>query len=436
MDNMSVQVVPPTATVVRSEDFTTGAGAMTAGVAESVTGSWAAANGRLGGTPTTGSDTAIQLLNLSGIDRMAATSLLELSASFQTAGFAGIVFDRYSDTDFKFAAIDVAAKQVLIGHRTASGWTIDAQVAHAGLNPTANFKLGVSIKGSSVSVTLNDQAALGYVFNAVGADGRFGLFTRGGSASFDAVTVKTNDPAVPATLLAAAPAGAAALSAPALQVDQAEALLGAALARWAAVEDGLHLAALAGLRVAVEDLPDGELASYRDGTITLDIDAAGHGWFVDPTPRDDGEFEPDTTVLAARAGSDAAGRIDLLSVLAHEMGHAMGLGHGDGGVMAAELMPGQRATPDLWGRLDGTATAWGGDSAWRDAPRTTIDWTAAPRPAADGPARSAAPLVAAKAWQQRFVNQLGASAERAQPNASLRLHLPVAGELTAKMSRL
>jgi hypothetical protein len=46
-----------------------------------------------------------------------------------------------------------------------------------------------------------------------------------------------------------------------------------------------------------------------------------------------------------------------------------------------------------------------------------------------------APVVA-QAWQQRFVNDLGASAERLQPNAGLRLHLPVAQEVSAKLSRL
>ena len=54
------------------------------------------------------------------------SSLLDISAKLQTAGRAGIVFDRYSDTDFKWAAVDTATQQVLIGHRTKAGWFVDA----------------------------------------------------------------------------------------------------------------------------------------------------------------------------------------------------------------------------------------------------------------------------------------------------------------------
>jgi hypothetical protein len=55
-------------------------------------------------------------------------------------------------------------------------------------------------------------------------------------------------------------------------------------------------------------------------TITLSPDAAGHGWFVDQTPESNDEFLPtaDPTVLIAKEGSDAAGRMDMLSVLLHQ----------------------------------------------------------------------------------------------------------------------
>jgi hypothetical protein len=55
--------------------------------------------------------------------------------------------------------------------------------------------LGVSLKGTTVSVTVDGQAVVGYVFNAATVDGRFGLLATSGAASFDDVRVKTDDPA-------------------------------------------------------------------------------------------------------------------------------------------------------------------------------------------------------------------------------------------------
>ncbi|OQB78614.1 MAG: Bifunctional hemolysin/adenylate cyclase precursor [Planctomycetes bacterium ADurb.Bin126] len=193
IDNVTVQVLPPAYTVERTDEFTYGSGSMVTGDAESATGTWTAADGRLISTSVGEETAAIQLMNVSGVTNLQGGSLLQLSTTFNTAGRAGVVFDYYSDTDFKFAAIDVATNQIVIGHRTASGWKVDAAVSVASLSSVEDYELGVSIHGSSVSVTLDGQAVLGYAFNSVVVDGRFGLFSTATRTSFDSVGLKTDD---------------------------------------------------------------------------------------------------------------------------------------------------------------------------------------------------------------------------------------------------
>jgi hypothetical protein len=103
---------------------------------------------------------------------------------------------------------------------------------------------------------------------------------------------------------------------------------------------------LDGISVSFVELPTGALGQTTGTTITLDDNAAGHGWFIDLTPTSNEEFLPtaDPTVWKARPGSEAAGRMDMLSVLLHEYGHALGLDHSADShdYMAATLQPGER----------------------------------------------------------------------------------------------
>ncbi len=135
--------------------------------------------------------------------------------------------------------------------------------------------------------------------------------------------------------LAAAAAGPG-TTAPALSEPQVAPLLAEAVARWQT--EGADASALAGVQVRVADLGGTTLGLAAGNTVWLDDDAAGWGWFVDPTPCNDSEF-------TTPGDQGEQGRMDLLSVVMHEVGHVLGLGHDAAGVMQESLPAGTRRLP-------------------------------------------------------------------------------------------
>lgn len=185
IDNVVVQQVPPKVTLTKTDTFD----GTTAPLLTPYSGTWTQQSGRLVGTPLAGAPFAVSGNDLS----VSAASLLKLEAVLSTTATAGLVFDAYSPTDFKWAAISKATNQVLLGHYTAkTGWVVDASVSRTIL--AGDNTLSVTLKGSTVSVNLNGQAALSRVYNSVVVDGAVGTFTRGGSGSFNSFTLQTDDP--------------------------------------------------------------------------------------------------------------------------------------------------------------------------------------------------------------------------------------------------
>jgi hypothetical protein len=186
------------------------------------------------------------------------------------ASRAGFIYDRYDATNFKFVVIDVVADKVIAGHYTARERVGENDAVYSkALDAGVNYTLGMSLKGSTVSITLNGQVVLGYAYNASSVDGRFGLMAVTGPTQFDNVAVKTTDPAVALNhepMVAADSPGAtthgATITSADLQpiVDEANSPAVADAGRGA--DRGL-----ATVTFQVTDLPWLEIGDYRDGTI-------------------------------------------------------------------------------------------------------------------------------------------------------------------------
>ncbi len=102
----------------------------------------------------------------------------------------------------------------------------------------------------------------------------------------------------------------------------------AAIANWTAA--GLSPDKIAQLEHATYDVADitsGWLGQSTPGHVTIDVNADGHGWYIDPTPTDNSEFGValSSTALLTDSTTAAAGHIDLLTVVEHEMGEQLGL---------------------------------------------------------------------------------------------------------------
>jgi len=310
-DNIRVQILPPRLTLDTTEDFSDGVANLFTGDAS---GTWSVNGGRYNALPN--GTAGMSILDL-GPDSLAVSSYLELNAKVNTASRAGFIFDRYGDTSFKFAAIDAVTDQVIIGHWTAKkGWAIDAVMAKT-IDAGLDYTLGVTLKGATVSVTLNGQVVLGYAFNAATVDGNFGLMATGGAASFDDVRVKTDDPAFAAAGQALMAGGAPTESGTAAPLTETAlgAMVEAATQRWETTA-GTDAARLAGVHVAVADLSGSILGMAIGDTVFVDDDAAGYGWSVSG--------------------------MDLLSVVEHELGHVLGWSHTSDGLMAPTLDAGER----------------------------------------------------------------------------------------------
>jgi hypothetical protein len=152
-----------------------------------------------------------------------------------------------------------------------------------------------------------------------------------------------------------AAAGAVAAGAKALTAAELAPVVQEAVALWAS--SGLTAAQVAQLQAVqfqIGTLADGVLGWTVLGSsvVTLDATASGFGWFVDPISADVTAFGTAVTPREFQAAPDspAFGRMDLLTVVEHELGHVLGLNDLDPQAVPHDLLtttlaPGVRRLP-------------------------------------------------------------------------------------------
>jgi hypothetical protein len=135
-----------------------------------------------------------------------------------------------------------------------------------------------------------------------------------------------------------------------LNLAQLQPLVAAAMERWARAGAGVwFLRQMSEATFVICDLPGGYLGLTDQNTVYLDWNAAGYGWYVDATPRKDEEFRSGRSRGELRAVDPrAVDRMDLLTVLEHELGHIAGLDDlwsANAGLMQSTLDVGLRRFP-------------------------------------------------------------------------------------------
>jgi hypothetical protein len=178
------------------------------------------------------------------------------------------------------------------------------------LTATLSFAPGVTSQTVTVTITGRATGHLNKAFSVVLSAPTGGTL----GATTSAVTI-TGTSAQDAAGIAPPGSSATVLTASRLQAVVAE-----AERQWEAL--GVAKSRLAAVKFVITRLPVGQLGYTVGDTVYIDATAAGFGWF---TGLGSAAFDARGQAIA---GGAAAGHMDLLTVVVHELGHTLGLQDG------------------------------------------------------------------------------------------------------------
>ncbi|HET9215853.1 MAG TPA: Calx-beta domain-containing protein, partial [Terriglobia bacterium] len=208
---------------------------------------------------------------------------------------------------------------VTVSYATVAG-TATAGSDYQTASGTVTFAAGVTSQTINVTINGDRTREPNETFQVVLSNPNGGTIGTGTAT----VTILDDERA----LLAAEPAAGSTLPVE-LTVSQLEGAVTEAKAYWLSVDP---TADFGDVTFSIFEMDGLILGLAAENEITLDATAAGYGWFVDDNP-------------LSSASIAAAARMDLLSVLRHELGHVLGFEHDDApkyAVMDEELEAGLR----------------------------------------------------------------------------------------------
>jgi fibronectin type 3 domain-containing protein len=234
------------------------------------------------------------------------------------------------------------------------------------LNGTQEYTIASVAAGSANVQTFTFTVAGspgGFTTIQIGFQGNY--WEANGLDIFEGAAGGPNDPgAAPQLAAALMPSG----NAPVLTQAELAPVVQEALAQWAAAGlSSQQMAILAAVQYQIKDLSGtGALGLTALGApvVTLDDTGAGLGWFLDASPASNSAFGTSVGLFEgdAVAGSLAAGRYDLLTVVEHELGHVLGLDDlnpqsAPNVLMTQTLEPGVRRLPVAFASVAGASSA-------------------------------------------------------------------------------